>query len=329
MPDDKKIGKDSQSHSYVSPKARAAGALITGAFESVILWPFDKYKNVRMAALDTSGTTIEQLLRATIGPDYHIVGPVQALRQSYRGLPAHGVHKVINRGLKLGCQPHVMEAMMQMDGWRVVNDLIGKDNAKLAASAISGGLLGFTEVVINPVDRMKILCQKNTMTIQTALSQMRREGMGAQYAGWKETACRNVAGSSTLFFGKFLTYRVLGLKDHNNPTFLQSFSSSMVGASMMLTVSQVPDVLKVRAQIDLANPMSMRSRFFQIVKTEGPSAFFQGFLSKLIGAGLKFGVVMTACDLMVREINNHYAEQKQLQTSNALCAGRRGGGGDY
>lgn len=292
-----------KQHSDVSLKARACSVLAAVILETYGTYPLDVVKNRQMM-----GKRLGQLTSTPLVWWQHMIGPEHAqlnLRQpsdcykamkfTYRGVTGYGVYKFFNRGFKFGLQPWLMEGMMKTDMFSLLANQVGFDFAKIFTSTAAGMGSGIAEIVANPVDRMKLLCQKFGISPGAALSMMKKEGLAVQFSAVKETAARNVVGSGTLFFGKYATYAALGVTDHNQPTVYQSLLSSLIGNGAMIVVSHPFDLVKVRVQMaeKLMQPnavsikRSMMQTFFHISKTEGWRAAWSGIEAKLIGSGLK------------------------------------------
>ncbi len=294
---------EQKSHSDIHYKARALGALASGFFEAGIGYPFDVYKNKRMLNPERSSSLITRILQTTMGKGYSSLTPYQAIRCCYRGFPPFAIHKTAVGGMNYGLQKPLMEWMMQTGLYGGLASGMGKEHAKLVASLLSGGCMGLLGVSLNPIDRMKLLCQAQGMTLGDAAKQMWNEGLRKQYSGWKETGYRNFLGAGTLFLTKYWTYHMLGVTDHNKPTFCQSLFSSSISAFTMVTASHLPDFAKVRAQMEPTVKMPMISRLFKIAKTEGPRAFLAGIAPKLLGTGLRTVLAMTLSEWLVQEID--------------------------
>jgi hypothetical protein len=343
-------------YSQVNPWARAFGVGFSAIFEAYATYPMDKLKNMEMmqrrhssqSASPPSGPSVAStaepgqskvqkfrthLLKNIVGPDYATLnfkssaGIKKALQLSYRGSSGYLVYKGVNRGLKFGAQPPLMEAMLNTSQFGFFANVLGFDFAKVMAATLAGSTTGIVEVVINPFDRWKLLCQKNNITMGAAFQIMRKEGVAVQYSGWLETMMRNAFGTGTLCFGKFGTYYALGVNDHNRPNWGQSLVSSGVGTVTMLCVSHPFDLLKVRKQMADKQVLSaesgslkkgMMNTLFHIGKTEGAYALIAGLPTKMVGSGLKGTLIMTGCEMLVKMINSYFTvEADRLEKSNA------------
>jgi hypothetical protein len=343
-PEPKKAGE----YSHIHPFARVWGVVLSATIEAFATYPLDVLKNREMLSskikrlAQVAETTFEnqqQQTRARALRHHllqHIVGPEhvslnfrnsadiqKALKLSYRGSSAYWAYKVVNRGFKFGLQQPLMESMMDTPLFAQFANFAGYDFAKVLIATLAGSATGIAEVVINPIDRWKLLCQKHHISLGVAFQIMRKEGIPAQYAAWSETMARNAIGTGTLCFGKYATYYAMGVSDHNKPTWKQSLISSFVGNGAMIVASHPFDLLKVRKQLaekpaettevthpsqhNLSLKRGMVGTLFHIGKTEGMYALLAGLPAKLVGSGLKGTLIMMACEMLVKEINSHFA----------------------
>jgi hypothetical protein len=332
----------SAQYSEVNPWARISGVALSAIVEAYATYPLDALKNREMMQpRDASQPALPglskiqkfrtHLLKNIVGPESAALnfqssaGIKKALQLSYRGSSGYLVYKGVNRFLKFGAQPPLMEAMMNTSQFGFFANVLGFDGAKVMTATLTGSATGIVEVVINPFDRWKLLCQKNNITMGAAFRIMKQEGVAVQYSGWLETMMRNAIGTGTLCFGKFGTYYVLGVVDHNQPTWEQSFISSGVGTVAMLCASHPYDLLKVRKQMDDRQTPApslkkgMINTLFHISKTEGAYALIAGLPTKMVGSGLKGTLIMTGCEMLVKMINSHFrVEADQSEKSSAL-----------
>lgn len=101
-------------------------------------------------------------------------------------------------------------------------------------------------------------------------------------AGW--TAARNAPGSFALFGGSaFVKEHIFSLHDYNKATFFQNFCASIGGAVASITVAAPLDVVKTRIQNrNFENPESGFKIVKDLIKNEGPIAFFKGLTPKIL-----------------------------------------------
>lgn len=138
-----------------------------------------------------------------------------------------------------------------------------------------GSLIGIGEIVLLPLDVLKIKRQTNPEAFRGRgiVRIVRDEGFGL-YRGWQWTAARNAPGSFALFGGSAFTKGFFfGLDDYNKATWFQNFIASIGGASASLLVSAPLDVVKTRIQNrNFENPESGFKIVKDMMKLEGPTS---------------------------------------------------------
>lgn len=172
----------------------------------------------------------------------------------------------------------------------------------LALELTAGCLIGISETVLLPFDRMKILHQTNRTGMQQnrgLLSSFLAYGPRKLYAGAVTTAFRNAVGTSLFFAGTALSKEYLfGLHSGNykETTFGQNLIASTVGGVVGVVATSPMDVVKTRIQGQrLDGTLSGRRIFLETCKTEGFGAFYKGITPKILTSAPKlvFGYTMT------------------------------------
>lgn len=157
-------------------------------------------------------------------------------------------------------------------------------------NATAGSLIGIGEIVLLPLDVLKIKRQTNPEAFRSRgfFRIVADEGMGLyRGAGW--TAARNAPGSFALFGGSaFTKEKIFKLQDYNSATWTQNFVASIAGASASLIVSAPLDVIKTRIQNrnfeDVESGFKIVSR---MMRNEGITSFFKGLTPKMLMTGPK------------------------------------------
>lgn len=157
-------------------------------------------------------------------------------------------------------------------------------------SATAGSMIGIGEIVLLPLDVLKIKRQTNPEAFKGRgfFKIIADEGF-ALYRGWGWTAARNAPGSFALFGGNaFAKEYLFKLSDYSSATWTQNFVASIFGASASLIVSAPLDVIKTRIQNkNFENPESGFTILKNMARNEGPTAFFKGLIPKLLTTGPK------------------------------------------
>jgi hypothetical protein len=105
--------------------------------------------------------------------------------------------------------------------------------------AVAGSIIGVGEIVLLPLDALKIKMQTNagSYTGKSAWQIIASEGFGL-YRGATWTAARNAPGSFALFGGSAITKEyVFKLEDYSKATFFHNFVASIAGAIASITIS--------------------------------------------------------------------------------------------
>merc|ERR1711988_603832 len=206
----------------------------------------------------------------------------------FPGLGFAGLYKISQRTYKFGLQPVLYEAIDS-------SSVGGKIQSKALKSAIAGSMLGAGEVALLPLDVLKIKAQTNPESLKKrSLSTILREQSGALYNGAGWTAARNIPGSFALFGGNTLAKQAMGV-EQGKASIAQTFVTSMCGAIASLAVSQPLDVVKTRIQqTSFSDKPSGVVIIKDLVKHEGPQAFFKGF-AKGAGRGSQARILLHHC----------------------------------
>lgn len=157
-------------------------------------------------------------------------------------------------------------------------------------NATAGSLIGIGEIVLLPLDVLKIKRQTNPEAFRNRsfIQIIRDEGMGLyRGAGW--TAARNAPGSFALFGGSaWAKESIFKLEDYNKATWTQNFVASVAGASASLIVSAPLDVIKTRIQNrNFDDPRGGMKIIGDMMKNEGFTSFFKGLTPKMLMTGPK------------------------------------------
>lgn len=207
----------------------------------------------------------------------------------FPGLGYAAAYKVLQRVYKYGGQPFVRDYLAKNHG-SSFDATFGKGNGKAMMHATAGSLIGIGEIVLLPLDVLKIKRQTNPEAFRGrgVLRIVRDEGFGL-YRGWGWTAARNAPGSFALFGGSAAAKQYLfKLEDYNKATWFQNFVASIAGSSASLIVSAPLDVVKTRIQ---NRNFEIKESGLKIItnmaRHEGPSAFFKGLVPKLLMTGPK------------------------------------------
>lgn len=267
--------------------ARILGPAVAGICEIGVFHPVDTISKRLMS--NTTRVNNLAKLNTVIFKDKATAAPAKRFLSLFPGLGYAACYKILQRIYKYGGQPFANE-FLTSNFKKSYDDLFGPKTGKALLSATAGSLIGIGEVVLLPLDVLKIKRQTNPESFKGRgfLKIIKDEGFSLYNgAGW--TAARNAPGSFALFGGSaFAKEFIFGLTDYSTASWYQNFVASICGASASLIVSAPLDVIKTRIQNK--NFGSNESGFTilkNMVKNEGPTAFFKGLIPKLLTTGPK------------------------------------------
>lgn len=292
------------------------GASISGILEIAIFHPIDTVAKRLMSNTKTVfnkeegfSKGVNNLSRLIFGKSYEL-GFFGRWKSLFPGVSFGAVYKVLQRTYKYGGQPILKDAMKAKYG-KNFDNTFGKKSGKDMLNATSGSLIGLGEIVLLPLDVLKIKAQTNPQVLQGrgVMEIFRTEGM-ALYRGWNWTAARNMPGSFALFGANSFVYtRVFGTNGPKDSTGGQIFCASIAGGITSISVSSPLDVIKTRIQNRaFDDPRSGAALMKDLVKEEGFHAFFKGLTPKLGLIGPKLVFSFTVAQWLIAKIQKSMGE---------------------
>ncbi|KAK0508300.1 hypothetical protein JMJ35_009384 [Cladonia borealis] len=270
-----------------SATARLLGSGSAGIAELAIFHPVDTTAKRLMS--NTGKVSSLSRLNEVIFKDSAHAPPFRKFTSLFPGLGYAAGYKVLQRIYKYGGQPFARDYLSLHHGHQF-DAAFGPGTGKAIMHATAGSLIGIGEIILLPLDVLKIKRQTNPEAFRSRgfFRIVADEGMGLyRGAGW--TAARNAPGSFALFGGsaaaKQWWYK---LEDYNRATWGQNFVASIAGAAASLLVSAPLDVVKTRIQ---NRNFEIKESGFSIVgrmaREEGFTSFFKGLTPKLLMTGPK------------------------------------------
>ncbi|KAJ6001805.1 hypothetical protein N7499_002331, partial [Penicillium canescens] len=270
-----------------SATARLLGSGSAGIAELMIFHPVDTTAKRLMS--NQTRITNTTAFKEVVFKEYANASVARKFTSLFPGLGYAAGYKVLQRIYKYGGQPFARDYLAQHHG-ADFDKAFGKGTGKAIMHATAGSLIGIGEIVLLPLDVLKIKRQTNPEAFRGRglFKIIADEGMGLyRGAGW--TAARNAPGSFALFGGSaFAKEYIYKLSDYNAASWGQNFVASVCGASASLVVSAPLDVIKTRIQNrNFENPESGFKIVSKMLKHEGPTSFFKGLTPKLLMTGPK------------------------------------------
>ncbi|KAK5703414.1 high copy suppressor of abf2 [Elasticomyces elasticus] len=267
--------------------ARILGAGTAGVAELAIFHPVDTIAKRLMS--NQSRIASASQLNSVIFRKSASEPAVRRFFTLFPGLGYAAAYKILQRVYKYGGQPFVRDYLTTHHG-DSFNRTFGKGNGKAIMAATAGSIIGVGEIVLLPLDVLKIKRQTNPEAFRGrgVMRIVRDEGFGL-YRGWGWTAARNAPGSFALFGGSAAAKQYLfKLSDYNSATWFQNFIASIAGSSASLIVSAPLDVVKTRIQNQNFEVKESGVKVIaKMPRNEGASSFFKGLVPKLLMTGPK------------------------------------------
>lgn len=171
-------------------------------------------------------------LNEVIFRKYAKSGALRKYGSLFPGLGFATAYKVSQRVYKWTGQLYVKDALNKYYG-KQFTQAFGKNHGRTMMHATAGSMIGIGEVVLLPLDILKIKAQTNPASIagRNIFQIFYKEGFANMYRGTGWTIARNAPGSFALFGGSALCKESLfHLKNYNDATFAQVFIGPAVCA---------------------------------------------------------------------------------------------------
>lgn len=274
---------------------RLAGAACAGALEISLFHPIDTIAKRLMNNKNNAAAINDVIFQKHAGS-----APMQRFQSLFPGIGYGAAYKLSQRVYKFGGQPYVREYMRNNHGSRF-DSVFGSKFGKVVTNGFAGSVMGIGEVVLLPLDALKIKAQTNPeFGASGVVKTVQQEGMGL-YRGWGFTIARNAPGSFALFGTNALVREyVFGLTDGKKATFLQTSLSSCAGSVASILVACPLDVVKTRLQSGAFGEDRGMKIIGDIIKNEGFGAFFKGSVPKVLTVGPKLVFSFTIAQYLMQ-----------------------------
>ncbi|KAJ3099031.1 hypothetical protein HDU97_003517 [Phlyctochytrium planicorne] len=297
----------SKSDRKESVAARFLGSGCSGILELLGFHPVDtvakRLMNSKVKPF-ASGQSLSQgfsNLNTIIFKDAATKGTLSKYLSLFPGLGYAAGYKILQRIYKFGGQPFVNDYFNKHHK-SSFQSVFGDRHAKTIMHATAGSVIGIGEIVLLPLDALKIKMQVNASAFEGKgfFKVIADEGWGL-YRGATWTAARNAPGSFALFGGSAIVKEhIFKLEDYGKATFFQNFCASIGGAVASITVSAPLDVIKTRIQAKSADKAEGGwSIVRNMIKNEGFSSFFKGLTPKILVVGPKLIFSFTVAQQMI------------------------------
>lgn len=289
------------------------GSSVAGILEIIIFHPIDTVSKRLMSNTKTifqSGAPKSenwQRLNQVIFRDDINRGFFGKWASLFPGVSFGAAYKVLQRTYKFGCQP-ILNKYLEKPWGPTFKQYFGA-NGKDMLNATSGALVGMGEVILLPLDVLKIKAQTNPDVLKgRGIVEIFVKENFRLYRGTSWTMARNAPGSFALFGANSLVYTsIFGVKGPRDATAFQITIGSLAGGIASIVVSSPLDVIKTRIQ---NKPFDDTRSGFRVVgdllREEGPHAFFKGLTPKLSLIGPKLVFSFTVAQWLMSRIERFW-----------------------
>jgi len=276
----------SSSNGKDSGAARVLGSGASGIAELLIFHPVD---TVAKRLMSNKAKVSLSTLSPIIFRDSSAAPIARKFLSLFPGLGYAAGYKVSQRIYKFGGQPWFKDLINKHYKSSFTNTF-GERKGKMMMQASAGSLTGIGEVVLLPLDALKIKRQVNPEAFRgRGVIRIFMEEGTTLYRGWGWTMARNAPGSFALFGASAVTKEyVLGVTDYSKATWVQNFIASIAGAVASITVAAPLDTVKTRIQnANFERKVHGVTVIKDLIKNEGATAFFKGLTPKILVVGPK------------------------------------------
>lgn len=247
-------------------------------------------------------------LRRVIFAEAADAGFSAKLKNMYPGLGFGTAYKILQRTYKFTAQP-VLKGHLDRKYGDNFRSVFGTKLGEDMLHSTSGALVGLGEIVLLPLDMLKVKAQTNPAALsgRGVTEIFRAEGFGL-YRGWNWTAARNMPGSFALFGATSCVYSwIFGLNPGDKKTWGQTTCASLMGGVASIAVSSPMDVIKTRIQNKpFDDPRSGAQVLGSLFRNEGAGALFKGLVPKVGLIGPKLVFSWTVAQLVAAKLKENW-----------------------
>ncbi|TFY81212.1 hypothetical protein EWM64_g2801 [Hericium alpestre] len=275
-----------------------------GVAELLIFHPVD---TIAKRLMSNKGKVSFSTLSPIIFRDHATAPFGRKLLSLFPGLGYAAGYKISQRIYKFGGQPWFNDLLNKHFKSNFTNTF-GERKGKMMMQATAGSLTGIGEVLLLPLDVLKIKRQVNPEAFRgRGIVRIVREEGTALYRGWGWTMARNAPGSFALFGASAVTKDyVLGISDYSKATWTQNFIASVAGAVASITVAAPLDTIKTRIQnANFESKTSGVTVIKDLLRDEGATALFKGLTPKILVVGPKLVFSYTLAQSLIPWFANY------------------------
>lgn len=270
-------------------RAKLAGSGTAGILEATLFHPTDTISkrlmsNKKPVVVFGKNSNILQILLHTDKTPNTSYNPARHIQSLYNGFGFSLTHRFIQRMYGYGGQPILREYAKQQTNAKTKKERIFCD-------WYTGALIGFGETLFMPFDLLKVKKQTNPACFKNRsfYNIIKHESPREYFKGAPITTLRNTVGMGNFFTASAVIRECYYDKqDTHDMSMRQYVFISLCSSFVSLTTSSPFDVVKTRVQNkDFGASSNSVTVVYNIMRYEGPQAFFKSLLTKYFTIGPK------------------------------------------
>lgn len=278
------------------------GPMIAGVCETLVFHPYDtlsKRLQNSHVKIPLSYQNIHAIQRV-IFPNVYSAKWHYKVHSSYKGLSAAFIYRINQRLFMYGGQP-IVKSLVDKGFGSSIEKVVGSRYKTICTEAIGGGIASFFEVILLPLDSLKVVRQTELVKTKSYCRLLIEENKNL-YRGSAIATVRNIPYSLLLFGGTaWMKQSVFKVNEPKAATFKQELISASFGAFLSIFVTNPADVIKTRIQVQgFSTPIKTMAK--TIYREEGLLAFMKGIYPKIISVP-RIAFSMTLSSIFTRQID--------------------------
>jgi hypothetical protein len=269
--------------------AKLAGSGTAGILEATLFHPADTISKRLMSNKEPlvvfgKNSNIYPIIfhaQKTTNASYN---PTRHIRSLYNGFGFSLTHRFIQRMYGYGGQPILREYAKKQTNAQSKTE-------RILCDWYTGALIGFGETLFMPFDLLKVKKQTNPASFhnRSFYSILQEESPREYFKGAPITTLRNTVGMGNFFtVSAVIRECYYDKQDTRDMSMRQYIFKSLCSSFVSLTTSSPFDVVKTRVQNkDFGASANSVTVVYNIMRYEGPQAFFKSLLTKYITIGPK------------------------------------------
>lgn len=282
--------------------SKLLGSSIAGLMEVTLFHPLDTVSkrlmsNEQKLVISGNNSNIKNIILNSSKPKYY-----NDIPRLYNGIEFSFIHRFTQRMYTYGGQPILRKKLENY-----FNNNTKKERVKL--DTFAGLIIGAGESIFMPFDVLKIKKQTNPEAFKNRnLTEIiRKENISNYYKGFNITTARNMVAIGNLYFmNSLIREYYYNESNQRNMEFKQYLLISFITTNISIFLTSPFDVIKTRMQNkNFGDNPTILNISYNLLKYEGPIAFYKGLIPKLFTIGPKITFSFTMANYLISLIEKN------------------------